>query len=79
MAETFRSAKLEKFVIKMVERMEAQQRVIEGIRQLHGLEEADKLTAPIQYNQVAFYNYTVELCEAFDIKMPYVLGVTPKI
>jgi hypothetical protein len=78
MPETFRSSKLEKFIAKQVAYMEMQQRVIEEMRKLHGSAKADELTAPIQYNQTAWHNYTFELCKEFGLDMPVVLGVTPK-
>lgn len=76
--QTFRISKVKAFVDRQVAHMEHQQRTIEEMRKLHGKDKADEIMAPVIYNQIAWWNYTVSLCLEFGLPLPVVLGFSNK-
>lgn len=73
MAETFRITKLEKFIQKQVDHINSQEKMIEILRR-KGVEESNEILDSLLMNQLAHYEYTVELCGEFGIEMPEVLA-----
>jgi len=74
MAETFRTAKLERFIQKQVDHMNSQERILEKLRKREGNKDVAEVIESITMSKFSAFTYTLELCKEFDIKMPEVLG-----